>query len=113
MKEADFKLSWKRSPSADVVKQNLTIAVDGVSRDLEFGADTQELLLVLRANSSIVVTATVTDSEGQTSDPISFSSTIGDLETPAPPSDFRLDMVGSPRDVVEEPVPEPPAPPAE
>ncbi len=107
MKEADFKLSWKRSPSADVVKQNFTVQIDGVSRDVEFGPDTEELLLVLRGNSSIVVTATVTDSEGKVSDPVSFSQTIGDLEAPAPPSDFRLDMVGSPRDVVPEPPVEP------
>ncbi len=93
-KVADVKLSWTKSPSADVAKVTVVVTKDGTETTTEVGPEVESIQIVVEASKSVTFKVIVTDSEGlaATSDIYTFS--LGDLEAPLPATDLFHEVVG-------------------
>jgi hypothetical protein len=104
MRVADVKLSWKPSVSTDVASQRVVVSIDGQETlNADVSATTEEMMIEVNAQSSVVFAVFTTDFEGNESQSESYTFTIGDLEAPQPASLLGHEIVAV-RDVV---VPDP------
>lgn len=83
-KIANVKLSWTRSPSADVASRKIVITKNGEETTLEFGPEVSDYTLDVPAMGSLQFKTIVLDSEGKTATSETYSFTLGDLEDPVP-----------------------------
>lgn len=104
---ADVRLSWIRSPSADVTARRIRVTKNGEETVYDVGPEVAEYAIEVPASSSVTFRTEVLDSEGNvaTSEVASFS--VGDLESPLPDTGLFHEIVGV-RDVPENPTPNPP-----
>jgi len=93
-KVADVKLTWKRSPSADVSKVVVSLTNDGSVESVEFGPDVEEFMVVVKANSSFSFSIDSYDGDGQIATSVTYSFTLGDLEAPLPATDLKHTIIG-------------------
>lgn len=93
-KVADVKLSWTKSPSADVAKVTVVVTKDGTETTTEVGPEVESIQIVVEASKSVTFKVIVTDSEGlaATSDIYTFS--LGDLEAPLPATNLFHEVIG-------------------
>lgn len=103
MKVATVRLSWSRSPSADVTAQKVLVTIDGTETVFETGPQIEEWTLDIKANSSVQFRLDTYDSEGKVAQSATLSFTIGDLEDPLPATNLAWEIVGV-RDVEDPPV---------
>jgi hypothetical protein len=90
---ADVKLSWAKSPSADVSGVKVVVTNDGSETTTDFGPEVEELLIVVAATKSVQFKVVVTDSEGLTATSETYTFTLGDLEAPQPATNLRHEVV--------------------
>lgn len=83
-KVADVKLSWRKSPSADVGKVTVVVTNDGAETSVDFGPEVEELMVVVKASTALSFKVVVTDTEGLTATSSTYTFTLGDLENPLP-----------------------------
>lgn len=83
-KVADVKLTWSKSPSADVAKVTVAVTKDGTTTTTDVGPEVESFQIVVEASKSVTFTVVTTDSEGLTGTSDSYTFTIGDLEAPLP-----------------------------
>lgn len=93
-KVADVKLSWVKSPSADVAKVQVVVTNDGTESTADFGPEVQELVVVVNASKSVQFKVIVTDSEGLQATSETYTFTLGDLESPQPATGLLHEVVG-------------------
>ncbi len=105
MKVADVKLSWVKSPSADVSKVKAVVSNDGSETTTEFGPEVEQFTIVVAASKSVQFKVIVTDTEGLEATSETYTFTLGDLTAPQPASNLFHEVVGI-RDV-DDPAPVP------
>jgi hypothetical protein len=94
MKVADVKLSWVASVSTDVVKNILSVAIDGNEPTLsELSPEVTSAVIEVNAQSSVVFSVTTVDSEGLQSVSSVYTFTLGDLEAPQPVTNLFHEIV--------------------
>lgn len=98
-KIADVKLSWTKSPSADVVKVQVVTTVNGTETTAEVGPEVESFQIAVAASGSVQFKVVVTDSEGLTSTSAIYSFSLGDLEAPQPATNLSHTVVGVRDDV--------------
>jgi hypothetical protein len=104
MRVADVKLSWKPSVSTDVESQRVSVLIDGQETlNAEVSSTTEEMMVEVKAQSSVVFQVMTEDFEGNQSISEVYTFTIGDLEAPQPATLLGHEIVAV-RDVV---VPDP------
>lgn len=93
-KIASVKLSWKPSVSVDAVKQVASVTIDGGEpTTFEVSPPLGEVLIDVKASSSVVFSVETTDSEGMTSISEMYSFVLGDLEAPQPATDLFHEVI--------------------
>lgn len=88
MKIANVKISWVRSPSADVTSRKIEVTKNGEVTTLDLGPEVSDYVLDVEALGAVTVKTTVFDSEGQQATSDTYSFTLGDLEAPLPDTNF-------------------------
>jgi len=101
-KEIDVKLTYTRSPSADVTSRKIAVTKNGTTTTYDVGPEVSEFVLQVRANESVQVQTTVFDSEGRQASSEIATFTAGDLTDPLPDTNLFLAPVGDVRDVPDE-----------
>lgn len=92
-KVADVKLSWTKSPSADVKTVSVVVNNNGTETTADFGPEVESFNIVVSASSSVSFKVQVTDSEGLTATSSTYTFTLGDLETPLPATNLKHEVV--------------------
>jgi hypothetical protein len=103
MRVADVKLTWRKSPSQDLKSQKMILTIDGTETTSEFGPDVEEVMIVVKPAQTFTFQVVTTDSEGLEATSVSYTFTVGDLETPLPATDLAHVIVA----IRDEPDPEP------
>lgn len=93
MRVANVRLFWVRSPSADVSRSQLVLNVNGTETVVDMGPDVQEFVMDVTAQSNVRFRIDVWDAEGQKASSAEFAFTLGDLETPIPPSGLGMEIL--------------------
>lgn len=102
MKVADVRLSWSPSVSADVVSQVARVQIDGNEpTTFEVGPSVGEVVIEVKASSSVVFSVESTDSEGESTISELYTFTLGDLVAPQPATNLFHEVLAV-RDVVVE-----------
>lgn len=100
MKVADVRLSWSPSVSLDVVKQVASVTIDGNEpTKFEVGPAVGEVVIEVKASSSVVFSVESTDSEGESSVSELYTFSLGDLVAPQPATSLFHEVLAI-RDVV-------------
>ncbi len=99
-KVADVRLSWVKSPTIDVTKVQVVVTNDGTETTTEFGPEVQELVIVVKASTTVQFKVVVTDSEGQVATSSTYTFTLGDLEAPLPATDLKHTILAVRDDMV-------------
>jgi len=97
---ADVKLTWVRSPSADITTRNVEITVNGQTTTVSLGPEVSDYTIEVSARSTVQFRTTVYDSEGNEASSETYTFTIGDLEAPVPDTGLFHEVVGT-RDVAD------------
>jgi hypothetical protein len=85
MKVADVKLSWVASVSTDVVKNILSVSIDGGEPTVsELTPEVVSAVIEVNAESSVVFSVTTVDREGMEAVSETYTFTLGDLVAPQP-----------------------------
>lgn len=87
-KVADVRLSWSKSPSADVKRVRLSVNIDGTESTADLGPDVNEFMVEVKAGGTVtykVVTIGNDDLEATSAD---YTFTLGSLEVPEPAFDL-------------------------
>lgn len=85
MKVADVKIGWVASVSTDVVRNILSVAIDGNSPTVsELTPEVVSAVIEVNAESSVVFSITTVDKEGLEAVSATYTFTLGDLEAPQP-----------------------------
>jgi hypothetical protein len=94
MKVADVKLIWTPSVSDDVVKQVVSVSIDGAEPTLiEVGPEVQSVMTEVLASQSVVFSVSTTDAEGFTTVSELYSFAVGNLEAPQPATFLAHEVV--------------------
>ena len=93
-KVADVKLGWMKSVSTDVERQEILLTIDGVTTEIEVGAEVESYTLEVSARSSVQFAIKSFDSEGLEVVSEVHSFTLGDLEAPQPASNLFHEIIG-------------------
>src|SRR5262245_29211580 len=91
--KAIVKLSWDKSTSTDVVSQSLEYQVNGLSFIAELNSGVESWQIEVKANQNFSFKMTTRDSEGMESTSVIYSSSVGDLEGPAPATNLRSEII--------------------
>ena len=84
-KVADVKIGWVASVSTDVVKNILSVAIDGNEPTVsELSPEVVSAIIEVNAQSSVIFSVTTVDAEGLQSVSETYTFTLGDLEAPQP-----------------------------
>lgn len=103
MKVADVKIGWVASVSTDVVKNILSVSIDGAEPTTsELTPEVVSAVIEVKAQSSVVFSVTTVDTEGLRSVSETYTFTLGDLEAPQPVTGLFHEVVAV-RDVPDEP----------
>lgn len=94
VKVADVKLSWSKSPSADVSKVQVVLVNDGVTTKTDFGPEVESYQIVVQARKSVQYSVITIDSEGLQATSVLYTFTLGDLENPLPATNLTHEVVG-------------------
>jgi hypothetical protein len=92
-KVADVKLSWKKSPSADVKSVKIVVTNDGTETTTDLGAEVEEFMVVVAATKACSFKITTTDNEGLVATSVTYTFVLGDLEAPLPATDLKHEVV--------------------
>ena len=93
-KVADVKLSWVRSPSADVNKRRITVTKNGETTVTDLGAEVSEYVIEVHAMGVVTFKTEVFDNEGRSAVSETYTFTLGDLVPPQPDTGLFHDVVG-------------------
>ena len=93
MKIATVKISWTRSPSADVTSRMIEINKNGEVTALDLPPEVGEYVLDVEAGGAVSVKTTVFDSEGNEATSDTYSFVLGDLTAPVPDSNFSHEIL--------------------
>lgn len=93
-KVADVKLSWVRSPSADVVSRTIEVTINGQTTTADVGPEVEQYMIEVSASGSVQFKTTVKDAEDQVVSSEVYSFTVGDLEAPQPDTGLLHEIVG-------------------
>jgi len=94
MRVADVKLSWKKSPSADITKVELVVNNGGNETRADLGPEIESYTIEVKAKTSVAFSVTVYDNEGNKATSEVYTFTLGDLELPQPASGLKHEVVG-------------------
>lgn len=83
-KQANIRLFWSRSASANATKIKMSLTIDGTNTVLDLPVETEEFNIVVGANKSFAYTIETFDSDGLSTTSQGFSMTLGDLTAPLP-----------------------------
>lgn len=92
-KVADVKLKWKKSPSSDVAKVEITVTVDGSESTAELGPEIENFMVEVKAGGSCQFQIDTTDSEGLVGTSTTYSFSLGNLEAPLPATELGHEIV--------------------
>ena len=87
-KVADVKISWVRSPSADVTRRTVEVTINGQTTMTQVGPEVSEYVLEIAASGSVSVKTTVFDESGKQASSEVYSFRLDDLEAPLPDTDL-------------------------
>lgn len=103
MKVADVKIGWVASVSTDVVKNILSVSIDGAEPTTsELTPEVVSAVIEVKAQSSVVFKVATVDAEGLQTESETYTFTLGDLEAPQPVTGLFHEVVAV-RDVPDEP----------
>ena len=94
MKVADVKLSWTKSPSADISKVQIVITNGGATTTTELGPEVEQFMIVVQASGSVQFKIVTFDAEGLFATSETYAFTLGDLEAPLPATALFHEVVG-------------------
>ena len=94
MKVADVKLSWSPSISSDVVKQVVSVAIDGQApTTFEVGPAVDSVVIQVNALSSAVFSVESTDADGESVVSELYTFSVSDLVAPQPATDLFHEII--------------------
>jgi hypothetical protein len=99
-KVLDVKVSWTRSPSADIASRKVAVTTNGTTTTYDVGPEVSEMVLEVKASATVQVQTIVYDSEGNQAASEIATFTAGDSRSPLPDTDFQFTPIGV-RDVVD------------
>lgn len=91
-KAAQCTFFWKKSPSSDIVKNEVIILCNGAEYKFETGPEVEQIAVTVRASRAFSFTIKSFDAEGNEVVSASFSGSVGDLEAPLPATDLGFSV---------------------
>lgn len=92
-KVADVRLSWTKSPSADVAKVQVFVTNNGTETMVEGGAEVEQIMTVVQASAAVQFKIVTFDTEGNQATSEVYSFTLGDLIAPLPATNLGHEVV--------------------
>jgi len=103
VKQARVRIGWTRSASADVTSREIEITKNGETTVVSIGPEAESYELDIVAMSAVNVRTKVYDAEGNFMYSETYTVALGDLEAPAPDTEFFHEIL-SVVDVPDSPV---------
>lgn len=92
-KVATVRLLWTKSPSADIVKQEVATRINGNETTVQLDPAAESFTIEVQALGTVSFSIKSFDNESNVATSETYTFTLGDLETPLPATNLGHEVV--------------------